>query len=68
MNKKHENAQLKTQNQLNSKHDQIRFKFAIFQNRFLLKQKIEIRIQKQFTVQHYLFQYIVHEKYVKFTR
>ena len=64
-NKQHEFAQLKTQNQLNSKHDQIRFKLVIFQIRFSLIQKVDIFIQKQFVVRHYLFQYIVDEKYVK---
>ena len=67
LNKEHQAAQLKTQNQLNSKHDLIRFKLAIFQNRFFLMQKVEIFIQKQFVLRHYLSQYIVNEKYVKST-
>ena len=66
-NKKHQMTQLKTQNQLNSNHDQIRFKFVVFQNRFFFMQKVEIFIQKQFVVRHHLFQYIVDEKYVKCT-
>ena len=67
LNKKHQMTQLKTQNQLNSNHDQIRFKFAIFQNRSSLMQKVEIFIQKQSVMRHHLFQYIVDEKYVKNT-
>ena len=55
LNKAHEIAQLKIQNQLNSKHDQICFKFVIFQNRFFFMQKVEIFIQKQFVVRHHLF-------------
>ena len=55
LNKIYKIAQLKIQNQLNSKHDQIRFKFAIFQIRSFLIQKIDIFIQKQFAVRHYLF-------------
>ena len=58
---------MKIQNQLNSKHDLIRFKFAIFQNRFFSMQKIEIFIQKQFVLRYYLPQYIVDKKYVKST-
>ena len=65
LNKAHQIVQLKTQNQLNSKHDQIRFKSAISQNRFFFMQKVKIFIQKQFVVQHYLFQYIIDKKYVK---
>ena len=65
LNKAYEIVQLKTQNQLNSKHDQIRFKFIIFQNRSFFMQKVEIFIQKQFVVRHHLFQYIIDEKYVK---
>ena len=65
LNKKHQIAQLKIQNQLNSKHNSIRFKLVIFQNRFFFKQKVDIFIQKQFVVRHYLFQYIIDEKYVK---
>ena len=68
LNKKHQIVQLKTQNQLNSKHNRIRFKSALFQNRSFSMQKIEIFIQKQFVERHHLFQYIVHEKYVKFSR
>ena len=60
-------TQLKTQNQLNSNHDQIRFKFVIFSNRSFFMQKVEIFIQKQFVVRHHLSQYIVDEKYVKCT-
>ena len=58
-------TQLKIQNQLNSNHDQIRFKFVIFQNRSSFMQKVEIFIQKQFVMRHHLSQYIVDEKYVK---
>ena len=65
LDKEHQIAQLKTQNQLNSKHDQIRFKSAIFQNRSSFMQKVEIFIQKQFVVRHHLFQYIIDEKYLK---
>ena len=54
LNKQHEFVQLKTQNQLNSKYDSIRFKFAISQNRFFSMQKIEISIQKQFALRHYM--------------
>ena len=68
LNKQHEIAQLKAQKQLNFKHDQIRFKSAIFQNRFFFMQKIEILIQKQSVERHHLFQYIVDEKYVKSTQ
>ena len=65
LNKKHQMTQLKTQNQLNSNHDSIRFKFVISQNRSFFMQKVEIFIQKQFVVRHHLFQYIVDEKNVK---
>ena len=65
LNKKHQITQLKTQNQLNSNHDQIRFKSVIFQNRSSFMQKVEIFIQKQSVVRHHLFQYIVDEKNVK---
>ena len=68
LNKEHQIVQLKTQNQLNSKHDRIRFKFAVFQNRSFSMQKVEILIQKQSVERHHLFQYIVHEKYVKLNR
>ena len=68
LNKKHQIAQLKIQNQLNSKHDRIRFKFAVSQNRSSSMQKVEIFIQKQSVERHHLFQYIVHEKYVKLNR
>ena len=64
LNEQHEFVQLKTQNQLNSKHDSIRFKFVIFQNRFFSMQKIEIFISKQFVFRYYLSQYIVNEKYM----
>ena len=60
-------TQLKIQNQLNSNHDQIRFKFVIFQNRSSFMQKVEIFIQKQSVMRHHLSQYIVDEKYVKNT-
>ena len=60
-------TQLKTQNQLNLNHDQIRFKFVVFQNRSSFMQKVEILIQKQSVMRHHLFQYIVDEKYVKNT-
>ena len=66
-NKKHQMTQLKAQNQLNSNHDQIRFKSVVFQNRSFFMQKVEIFIQKQSAVRHHLFQYIVDEKYVKCT-
>ena len=60
-------TQLKIQNQLNSNHDQIRFKSVIFQNRSFFMQKVEIFIQKQSVMRHHLSQYIVDEKYVKNT-
>ena len=66
LNEEHQIAQLKTQNQLNSKHGSIRFKPAISQNRLFLIQKVDIYIQKQFVQRHYLPQYIADEKYVKF--
>ena len=65
LNKQHELTQLKTQNQLNSKHDSIRFKSAVSQNRRFSMQKVEILISKQSALRHYLFQYIVDEKYVR---
>ena len=65
LNKAQQIAQLKIQNQLNSKHDQIRFKFVISQNRSFFMQKVEICIQKQSALRHHLSQYIVDEKYVK---
>ena len=64
LNEKHEFAQLKTQNQLNSKHDSIRFKPAIFQNRPSSMQKVEISLSKQLVFRHYLSQYIVDERYM----
>ena len=65
MNKTHKIAQLKTQNHLKSKYNQIRFKFIIFSNRLSSIQKIEIFVQKQSVLQYYLLQYIINEKYMK---
>ena len=65
LNKQHEFAQLKTQNQLKPKQDSIRFKFVISQNQSSSIQKIEIFISKQFVLRQYLPQYIVDKKFVK---
>ena len=67
LNKKQEIAQLEAQNQLDSKHGQIRFKPAISQIRSPLMQKVEIPIQKQPAVRHHLPQYTVGGKYVEST-
>ena len=56
LNKQHEFAQLKTQNQLNSKHNLICFKSIISQNQSFSIQKIEIFIQKQSVLRYYMFQ------------
>ena len=68
LTKEHEIAQLEAQNQLDSKHCQIRFKPAISQVRSPLIQKVDISIQKQPAVRHYLPQYTVGGKCVEHPR
>ena len=65
LDKEHQIAQLEAQNQLDSKHGQIRFKPAISQNRPSPMQKVEVLIQKQPAMRHHLPQYTVDGKYVE---
>ena len=65
LNKEQQIAQLEAQNQLDSKHGQIRFKPAISQNRPPSMQKVEVCIQKQPALRHHLPQYTVDGRYVE---
>ena len=65
LNKEREIAHLETQNQLDSKHDQIDFEPVISQKRPPHKQKVEVLIQEQPAVRHHLPQYTVGGKYVE---